>query len=157
MRGLTFFGKTNVWRHRVIAWHSPHSLTWRWSLWVGLERPRLLPHFAPLRKLGRPGHKGLLEWTAHVFGLRLSFNQQEPMWYRDIYQHQRDRIEQLDGTLWKNEDQPNRVEPMKPVAWMRRASQASADWLAGIPEVRVGTERPGDDWTPLYLKPDLRG
>jgi len=157
MTALTFFGRTNMRRHRVIAWHSPHSLTWRWSLWVGLERPRLRPYFAPYRKPCRPGHKGLLEWSAHFFGLRLSFNQQEPMWYRDMYQRQRDRLDQLDGMLWKSEDQPNRVESMKPVAWMRRAPQATAEWLAGVPEVVPGGERPGDDWTPLYLKPDLRG
>lgn len=157
MASLTLFGKTNQPRHRIIAWHSPHSLTWRWSLWIGFERPRLRPYLAPHRLPGPPGRKGLLQWHAHVFGLRLSFHQQEPMWFRDMYWRQRDRLDQLDGMLWKSEGQPNRVERMKPVAWMRRAAAVTPEWLAGLPEVRAGEERPGDDWTPLYFKPDLRG
>ncbi|MEP0323252.1 hypothetical protein [Bauldia litoralis] len=152
MRGFKLFGRTNRPRHRIISWHSPHSLTWRWSLWIGFERPRLKPYFAPYRK-----PCGLLDWNAHFFGLQVSFNQQRPMWFRDMYQRQNDRINQLDGNLILSKGQPNRVERMKPVAWMRRAPETSTEWLAGIPEVAAGNDSPGPDWTPLYFKPDLQG
>jgi hypothetical protein len=84
--GLSIFTKTSQKHRYVIAsWHSPHSLTWRWSLsfaWVP------------------SGEAGVWHIHKHNDGvavilalqwLRFDFNTQKPMWYRDMYRRQRDR------------------------------------------------------------------
>ena len=90
--GLALFGRTNC-QHtwNVASFHSPHSLTWSWVLsW----------HF---HQTGWAQWWPLFWWyqTNHGphWGLRLpgigyiSWQQQRPMWYRDLYLRKRDELE----------------------------------------------------------------
>lgn len=118
MKGLTIFGKTNVptsWT--LAAWHSPHSVTWRWSLTLALFRAdewRVWPIF------GKHRCQGLLCWWARIpFVGFLHFNQQHPMWYRDLYVRLRNREDQRNGMLWLPDGHPDKIHrPKEPPAPM---------------------------------------
>lgn len=93
IEGLKFFTRTND-RHRInlASWHSPHSLTWRWTL-----------SFARFKGDERRAHWRLLHTNRDNNGLQwmvllpwiglLDFHQQPPMWYRDLYVRQRDEYD----------------------------------------------------------------
>jgi hypothetical protein len=88
--GLALLTRTNVkgsWN--LASFHSPHSLTWRWLLAFSLFRAdegRVWPVWMPHRS-----NRGLT-WTLRIpFVGFLRFDQQRPMWYRDIWSRQRDR------------------------------------------------------------------
>lgn len=83
--GLSMFNRTNsrgLWN--IAAFHSPHSLTWRWILSFGLFRNdegRVWPLW---------GHHGSYWMLRLPFIGILSFQTQRPMWYRDLYRRRRD-------------------------------------------------------------------
>lgn len=94
MKGLTLFGRTNskgTWT--IAAFHSPHSLTWRWLLSFSLFRgdeSRLWPLWAPYRA------NGGLQWVLRLpFLGMLRWSQQRPMWYRDLFMRVRDEQDRL--------------------------------------------------------------
>jgi hypothetical protein len=89
--GLALFTPTNVkgsWN--LASFHSPHSLTWRWLLAFSLFRGdewRVWPIWMPDNR-SNTGFR----WTLRIpFVGFLRFDQQRPMWYRDIWSRQRDR------------------------------------------------------------------
>jgi hypothetical protein len=107
MKGLILFSGTNVptsWT--VAAWHSPHSLTWRWSLTFSLFRAdewRVWPIF------WRHRDNNGLQWTARIpYVGFLRFSQQRPMWYRDLYTRMRD---ERDGITCHTTPPPPRFLP----------------------------------------------
>ncbi len=94
---------------RSIAYfHSPHSLTWRWSLSVGTH-PRWRP-FAS--RWANPNGSGSVYLGA--CRLMLHFNWQQPMWYRDLYMRMRDERDQLDGMMWLPDNHPHKVHRPPP-------------------------------------------
>lgn len=111
MKGLRFFQKTNTPRAWVLAsFHSPHSLTWRWGLWLHFAPTTLLPRVSGHRNNGR-----LLQWWAAIpFLGTLDFHQQQPMWYRDLYMRLRDERDQMEGMLWLPEGHPHKVHRPAP-------------------------------------------
>lgn len=108
MRGLSLFRRTSDRRTlNIAAWHSPHSLTWRWLLSVGFQRIEFAKPRGMWRTTGphifRCGSIGSMlsgfamrnnngwQFGLTVLGLCLSFSQQQPMWYRDLYAAECDR------------------------------------------------------------------
>lgn len=88
--GLSLLNKTNsLTTFSIAAWHSPHSLTWRWLL-----------HWCRFRGDERRVTWRILSWDRHNLGIqasllipfvgRLWFQTQKPMWYRDLYARLRD-------------------------------------------------------------------
>lgn len=138
--GFAAFKKTSGKRSwNIASFHSPHSLTWRWLINLTLgsmfSRPRL--YFSPKRDEyfgGRlpfvtfvlnMGFGGAMastnnygwQFSAWLFGVHVSFHQQKPMWYRDLYQRARDEADQLSGRLWVSDRHPHKVSaPTSPVA-----------------------------------------
>jgi hypothetical protein len=74
MKGLTLWAKTNIPYSRVIAYHHPNSITWRWSLWISLNK-RLLPYITPYRT-----NNGLQIVAQLLPFLRVDLLQQQHMW-----------------------------------------------------------------------------
>lgn len=87
--GLSLFQRTSqrgCWN--IASFHSPHSLTWRWILSFSLFRAdeaRVRPLWWRYITNGGP-HWGI---RIPFLGL-LTWQQQIPMWYRDLYQRLRD-------------------------------------------------------------------
>lgn len=88
--GLSFLNKTNSpATFSIAAYHSPHSLTWRWLL-----------HWCWFRGDERRATWRLLWWDRHNNGIqacllipfvgRFWVSTQQPMWYRDLYVRLRD-------------------------------------------------------------------
>lgn len=82
--GFTAFRRTSSrcsWN--LAAYHSPHSLTWRWL--VSFTRPRSKDEG---RWIGffHHGRQTGFQFARYC----LSIHTQEPMWYRDLYQRARD-------------------------------------------------------------------
>jgi hypothetical protein len=109
MSSLKFFTRTNSpgsWN--LAAYHSPHSLTWRWVLSFSLFRAdegRVWPLCWWFRR-----HDGLLEWTVRIpFVGFLRWNAQRPMWYRDMYMSLRKRVDQETGMLWLPDSHPEKI------------------------------------------------
>lgn len=124
----------------VASYHSPHSLTWHWLLNLSLgalfSRPRLymsprstflgekdpFPSFA--FNIGIAGASASLnnygwQFAAWMLGLHVHFQQQRPMWYRDLYHRARDEADQLSGLAWFSDKHPNKVHvPPRPNAAM---------------------------------------
>lgn len=95
IRGFDIFSRTNVARDWVIAaWHSPHSLTWRWFVSFSLFRGdecRVRPLWWGYRT-NTGLHGGFrLPWIGMVH-----WQTQHPMWYRDLYMRQQDQASKAD-------------------------------------------------------------
>ena len=92
--GLALFQKTNSpWHWNIASFHSPHSLTWSWILSFSVfksDEGRWWPLFWSYRTNQGP-HWGL---RFPPFGL-LTWQQQQPMWYRDLFIRRRDEAERL--------------------------------------------------------------
>lgn len=93
---LHLFNRTNqpgCWT--LAAWHSRHSLTWRWLIHV--SRFRGDERRASWRMLHRWQTNHGLNWMFLVPWIcRIDFQQQESMFYRDMYERQfaeRERLE----------------------------------------------------------------
>lgn len=86
----------------LASWHSTHSLTWRWALHL----TRHVLSIAPVLHASRMGTavglgnlikfvtyrtNGGWQFSGSLLWLELSFNQQRPMWYRDLYMRHRDQ------------------------------------------------------------------
>lgn len=144
--GLAVFRGTSSKRTwNIASYHSPHSLTWRWIIGLSLgsifARPRLyvssrntfmggpdpFPTFAfNIGIAGGSASKNNYGWqlSAWILGLHVHFNQQRPMWYRDLYQRARDEADQLSGLAWFSNSHPNKVHvPPRPNAPMPAAIQ----------------------------------
>jgi hypothetical protein len=88
--GFSFLNRTNSPRtFGIAAWHSPHSMTWRWLL-----------HWSFFKADERRAHWRLLHWHRNNSGVmailfipwagRFDFQTQQPLWYRDVYVRERD-------------------------------------------------------------------
>lgn len=113
--GLSLFGRTNASRSWVLAsYHSPHSLTWRWAVWfsVRLHRPaKLWPCWWACRN-----NYGL-QWSVWIPGVcSLSWSQQRPIWYRDLYRRMRDEQDRLSGQMVDRQrpEPPRIIHPQPP-------------------------------------------
>ena len=108
MGALSLFRRTSSRRTiNLASWHSPHSLTWSWILALSLnpllvERPRFTwsrsgPHVTRGFNVGTlfstyaMRNNGGWQFGLMVLGVSLNWSRQQPMWYRDLYQRQRDR------------------------------------------------------------------
>ena len=82
---LTVFQRNNRGSRLWAAWHSPHSLTWRWL--VTVSRREAMPQwFAWHRQRHNTGTTAVacaLWWVVRV-------QTQRPMWYRDLYRRARE-------------------------------------------------------------------
>ena len=86
MRGLAFLRRTSDRRcWNLVAFHSPHSLTWSWIVsWHWGENRR----FWPLWWTYRTNHG--LQWGVRIpFVGHFCWSRQRPMFYRDLYQRLR--------------------------------------------------------------------
>ncbi|KNY20368.1 hypothetical protein [Methylobacterium sp. ARG-1] len=108
MQGLSLFRLTSDRRTvNLASWHSPHSLTWRWILSAGFQRivfakPRGMwkttgPHVYRCGSIGTVlsafamRHNNGWQFGLTVLGLAISFSQQRPMWFRDLYYAEQNR------------------------------------------------------------------
>lgn len=125
--GLTAFRRTSgrgCWN--IAAYHSPHSLTWRWLLSVSFDASILVKPFAHYSRdffgpsfgfgLGiLSGHiyrsNGGWQFAGNLMGMAIHLQQQRPMWYRNLYQRARDEADQLSGRLWVSDRHPHNVVP----------------------------------------------
>lgn len=89
MKGLRFFSRTSDQRcFNLAAFHSPHSLTWRWVISFSFFK-------ADERRV-RPLWWGYQTNTGSHWGVRIPFvgmitgMTQRPIWYRDLYMRLRD-------------------------------------------------------------------
>jgi len=135
--GFAVFRRTSSKRAwNLASYHSPHSLTWRWLVHLSLgsmfSRPALyisprktfmgvpnpFPAFAfNIGLAGASASRNNYGWqfVAWMFCIHLHFNQQAPMWYRDLYHRARDEADQLSGRAWFSDKHPNKVHvPTKP-------------------------------------------
>ncbi|AWC25469.1 hypothetical protein CO731_04966 [Aminobacter sp. MSH1] len=106
----------------LAAYHPPHSLTWRWLLSLRRHELMWLKPFAIANSFGFGAGVGTLfgfsaykqpnggwQWHFALLWHGLSFSQQEPMWYRDLYHRARDEADQLSGRAWFSDKHPNKV------------------------------------------------
>lgn len=108
MRALSLFRRTSDRSTiNIASWHSPHSMTWRWLLSASVQRIEFAKPRGMWETTGRHvyrcGSIGSVisgfamrdnngwQFGLTLLGLRLSFSQQQPMWYRDLYAAERDR------------------------------------------------------------------
>lgn len=110
MQGLKFFSRTSspdCWN--IASYHSPHSMTWRWFVSFALFRgdeARVRPLWFSHRT-----NNGL-QWGFRVPWVGLvTFQQQRPMWYRDLYQRKRDEV---DGLRRDMDHPPSSTPPRSP-------------------------------------------
>lgn len=92
--GLGLFEKTNSKGAIVLAsYHSPHSLTWSWSLWLSIDRKWRWPFLH--------AHKNNYGWqvSAGLPFVTLSRHRQAEMWYRDLWRTAREREDALEAAL----------------------------------------------------------
>lgn len=90
--GLTVLHRTSDPRtFNILAYHSPHSLVWSWFLSVSFDRIAWNEHASRLRFGLHPfrTNQGLqiafaLPWVC------FQWRRQQPMFYRDMWQRQRD-------------------------------------------------------------------
>jgi len=129
----------------LAAYHSPHSLTWRWLIGITFgsvfARPRFymspretfmgvlnpFPAFAfsiGIAGAGASRNNYGWQYSASLLGVHVHFSQQHPMWYRDLYQRARDEADQLSGMAWFSDRHPNKVHlPPRPNTEMPSAIQ----------------------------------
>ncbi len=82
---LTLFGgKSSPGIVSIAWWHSPHSLTWRWTLCTYFKRSWRCGLFG-----GRHNCGGQWIFAGPFFAVQFSL--QHPMWYRDMYRSDRDK------------------------------------------------------------------
>jgi hypothetical protein len=94
--GLALFTRTSDRRcWNIASYHSPHSLTWRWLISFSLFRGdewRARPLWWSF-----PTSDGL-QWGFRVPWIGMvRYQQQRPMWFRDLYQQLCDRRDGLSG------------------------------------------------------------
>jgi len=91
--GATFFVRTSSRRRWLIAaWHSPHSLTWRWLIDFTLLEGDARCAWPLFWKIPC---KTSLQWGIRLPWLAMvSFHSQRPMWYREMYMRLRDKQDQ---------------------------------------------------------------
>lgn len=83
--GFQAFEKNSDGSRLWAAYHSPHSLTWRWSVRIA-KRFKFTPWFGVFR------HKHNCGSQTHILFVwwGLCVSTQRPMWYRDLYRKARD-------------------------------------------------------------------
>lgn len=91
----------------LASWHSPHSLTWRWSLVVRRHSLMWPKPFAMKNSVGAGVGIGTLlsfsmyrtnngrQWEFSLLWHGLHFAQQRPMWFKDMYRRAYDKSEAL--------------------------------------------------------------
>jgi hypothetical protein len=91
----------------LASWHSPHSLTWRWSLCLRRHAFMWPKPFATRNSVGAGLGIGTLlslttfknnggrQWEVSLLWHGLHFAQQRPMWFRDMYRRAFDESEEL--------------------------------------------------------------
>lgn len=106
--GFGLFKKTSDSRRWLLAfYHSPHSLTWRWTFSFGFyPARRVWPIFQSYRT-----NDGLQWWLRIPFVGMLDFHQQRPMWYRNLFQRLRDERDMERGHLQRRDIPPMLPEP----------------------------------------------
>lgn len=107
--GLRLFSRTNSARtYNLAAFHSSHSLTWRWVLSIS-RQPFCLPKpYAGRNSMGFGAGFGQLlgfhtyrtnggpQWSVSLLWLSFDFHQQKPMWYRDMFSRREEDLERLE-------------------------------------------------------------
>lgn len=97
--GVDFFSKSsdpNI--VGVAGYHSPHSLTWSWSL--VLIRPKT-PDCGRMLGLWRRKHNCGTEWGLQIMRHQLQLSTQKPMWYRDLFRDATEREAEREGLLYR--------------------------------------------------------
>lgn len=80
----------------LLSYHSPHSLTWSWVLSLQIDRIAWNEHANRLRFGIRPYRTNQgLQIAFLVPWLCLHWHRQQPMFYRDMWQRQRDMADGL--------------------------------------------------------------
>lgn len=88
--GFSFLNRTSNPRSwSVAAWHSPHSLTWRWSLIFSLFKGDERRAHWRLLWVHR-NNSGIMLWILLPWIGRIDFQTQQPLWYRTLYIRERD-------------------------------------------------------------------
>lgn len=86
--GLAFFHRTSspkTWN--IAAYHSPHSLTWRWVL--SFSRGG---YFGRLPRIWTYRDNNGRQWSLNLPWIgSFDWRVQRPMWFRDLYIRQRDK------------------------------------------------------------------
>lgn len=111
--GLALMTKTNNkggWN--LAAYHSWHSLTWRWILAFNLPvrgQGRWRPTFWTYRdNSGR-------QWGFGIVKFYLQWHSQQPMWYRHMYARLSDETEQRAGRMWLSDKHPHKIHTEGPL------------------------------------------
>lgn len=95
--GLGLFDRTNSRRSFIIAsYHSPHSLTWSWSLLVSFDATWRKPNGWLRLSLSRYRTNGGPQYVVALPFVVFQRSQQEPMWFRDMFRRASDREEALE-------------------------------------------------------------
>lgn len=90
--GLSVLRRTSDQRtFNLLAYHSPHSLTWSWCLSVSFDRIAWNEHANRLRLGVHPYRTNAgLQIAFLAPWLCLQWHRQQPMYYRDMWRRQRD-------------------------------------------------------------------
>ena len=88
--GFSIFERDNTGSRLWAAYHSPHSLTWRWTAWI--RKRDEMPQWFKFRH-DRNNTGG--DWIFCLFRLVFSFNTQRPMWYRDLYRRAKEQADMM--------------------------------------------------------------
>jgi len=92
MSGLALFRRTsNSGCWNLASFHSPHSLTWSWILSFSLPQGDSGRWLGFHRWQTNQGQ----QWLLQIARCDLQWRRQRPIWYRHLYQKQRDEIDGL--------------------------------------------------------------
>lgn len=129
---LTLFERTSSPRSfNLAAWHSRHSLTWRWIIYVTRQRVTWPKPFCFVRWRATPfpgfsmgigqmaaimAHRNNGGWqlSFSLFWLTFGRHVQRPMWFRDVWQReQNERMRHRPSPF-----PPPPREPPRPGSWL---------------------------------------
>ncbi len=106
---LTLFSRTSSKRtFSLAAWHSPHSLTWRWGLMLHRQplawpRPfavanKMIVGFGVGQLFAVTASRNNTGWRVDMAFLwhSLDLTTQHPMWFKDMFRRARDERDELE-------------------------------------------------------------